>query len=206
MPKTNRKVINHPRFPSTNNDGVSALSSQRTIFTRRRETKAHNKKSTNSFSDAQKYDETKSISKSKQWMSWLVIIILSTSLIAVLLRSMNSVEVLPSAWISSFAHASTSAYEGSNSSDTCSEDLNTNDSFCDAKSPKVSTEIRVSEDCALVMAPSGISNAGWGVFTFTRRKRGEMMTDQGCLLTRDISFSIQVKNEILSIFLFFIDF
>mmetsp|Transcript_16008 Transcript_16008/g.33572 ORF Transcript_16008/g.33572 Transcript_16008/m.33572 type:complete len:194 (-) Transcript_16008:37-618(-) len=188
MPKTNRKVINHPHFPSTNNDGVSALSSQPTIFTRRRETNAHNKKSTDSFSDALKYDETKGISKSKQWMSWPVIIILSTSLIAVLLRSMKSAAVLPSAWIFSFAHASTSAEnsEGSNSSGTCSEDLNTYDSSCDAKSPKVSSEIRVPEDCALVMAPSGISNAGWGVFTLTRRKRGEMMTDQGCLLTRDI--------------------
>lgn len=44
---------------------------------------------------------------------------------------------------------------------------------------------RVPQECTLVMAPSGIKNSGWGVFTLTPRKRGEMVTDPGvfCLVS-----------------------
>ncbi|KAL9179375.1 hypothetical protein ACHAXT_008665 [Thalassiosira profunda] len=41
---------------------------------------------------------------------------------------------------------------------------------------------RVPEDCTLVMAPSGIANSGWGVFTLTSRKRGERLMDRGDII------------------------
>lgn len=46
---------------------------------------------------------------------------------------------------------------------------------CNDNVPKV----RVPQDCTLVMAPSGIDNSGWGVFTLIPLKKGERVLDQG---------------------------
>ncbi len=205
MPKIKRKVIHHPPSPCTNNDGVSASSSQPTITASRREAKEQNDKWTHSFCDALKYNGSKDISKSMRWMSWPVIIILSTALlVALVLRSMKSAAVLPLTSILCSDHASKTAhyFEGSNSSDTCLADLTAHDSSYDAIISTAVADIRAPEACTLVMAPAGISNAGWGVFTLTPRKRGEMMTDQGCRLTQVISCSIQVGKTRLYHFFF----
>eukprot|EP00581_Thalassiosira_minuscula_P018826 CAMPEP_0183717570 /NCGR_PEP_ID=MMETSP0737-20130205/11159_1 /TAXON_ID=385413 /ORGANISM="Thalassiosira miniscula, Strain CCMP1093" /LENGTH=297 /DNA_ID=CAMNT_0025947043 /DNA_START=32 /DNA_END=921 /DNA_ORIENTATION=+ len=63
--------------------------------------------------------------------------------------------------------------------DSCN-DTNTNDETCLLTNDAIDNNAsRVSEDCTLVMAPSGIPNSGWGVFTLTPREPGQPILDQG---------------------------
>lgn len=52
--------------------------------------------------------------------------------------------------------------------------------ICNDDTSKVNN--KVPQQCNLVMAPSGILNSGWGVFTLTPRKKGQRITEQGDLI------------------------
>jgi len=64
----------------------------------------------------------------------------------------------------------------------CNDAEFSNDASCVTSNEDAYKGSNVPMECSLVMAPSGIPNSGWGVFTLTSRKRGQRIMDQGDII------------------------
>jgi hypothetical protein len=70
---------------------------------------------------------------------------------------------------------------GISDTNVCKISASSDDGVCvsDTGPNEMDIDQHAINTCSLVMAPSGIPNGGWGVFTMKDRKRGERVSEQG---------------------------
>jgi len=83
---------------------------------------------------------------------------------------------------SNVADASSSSSVNENKTDKSPHQCGDKDGVCTNSSDQADVPIqqnRASDHCTLVMAPSGLENGGWGIFTLTPRIKDEVLNQYG---------------------------